>query len=84
MKTAISLPDKIFREAERVAKEHSYSRSELFTLALKEFLERIKARELLDAINEAYSDIEPLKETDLRQKGKRYYSHRILRKPVGN
>ncbi|MBI3814163.1 MAG: CopG family transcriptional regulator [Nitrospinae bacterium] len=79
MKTAISIPDEIFEKAEKAAREYNYSRSELFTIAVKEFLERIKSRRLLDEINEAYSDIETPDETSLRQKGKKYYAHKILK-----
>ncbi|MBI5100034.1 MAG: CopG family transcriptional regulator [Nitrospirae bacterium] len=79
MKTAISIPDEIFKEIDKTAKEYNYSRSEIFTLAVKEFLEKIKSRKLLDAINEAYSEPESTKETSLRQKSKKYYSRKILK-----
>jgi metal-responsive CopG/Arc/MetJ family transcriptional regulator len=79
MKTAISIPDEIFEKAEKAAKDYNYSRSELFTIAVKEFLERIKSRRLLDEINEAYSDIEAPDETILRQKGKKYYARKVLK-----
>lgn len=79
MKTAISIPDDIFKEIDKTAKEYNYSRSEIFTLAVKEFLEKIKSRKLLDAINEAYSEPESAEETSLRQKSKKYYSRKILK-----
>lgn len=79
MKTAISIPDEIFEKADKVAKEYHYSRSELFTLAIKEFLEKIKSRQLLEALNEAYSDIELPAETSLRRKGKKYYARKIVK-----
>lgn len=37
MKTAISIPNLIFEEAEEAAKELRMSRSELYTKALREF-----------------------------------------------
>ncbi|MEK6599220.1 MAG: ribbon-helix-helix domain-containing protein [Deltaproteobacteria bacterium] len=79
MKTAISIPDEIFRKADEAAKEYNYSRSELFTLAVKEFLEKIKSKRLLEAINEAYSEPEAIEETSLREKGKKYYSRKVLK-----
>ncbi|MEK7828247.1 MAG: ribbon-helix-helix domain-containing protein [Deltaproteobacteria bacterium] len=79
MKTAISIPDEIFRKADEAAKEYNYSRSELFTLAVKEFLEKIKSKRLLEAINEAYSEPEAPEETSLREKGKKYYSRKVLK-----
>lgn len=38
MKTAISLPDSIFKEAESLTKKLGVSRSELYTKALKAYL----------------------------------------------
>ena len=38
MKTAISIPDEVFRRAERAAKRLGISRSELYTKAITEFL----------------------------------------------
>jgi metal-responsive CopG/Arc/MetJ family transcriptional regulator len=38
MKTAISIPDDVFAQAERVAKRLGLSRSELFTKAVQAFL----------------------------------------------
>ncbi len=79
MKTAISIPDEIFKKVDEVAKEYNYSRSELFTLAAKEFLEKIKYKRLLEAINDAYSEPETSEETSLRDKGKKYYSRKVLK-----
>jgi len=73
MKTAISIPDEIFREIERFSKEHRYSRSQVFVMAVKEFLEKLKSKELFNALNEVYSEPESLEETTLRGKSKAYY-----------
>ena len=48
---AISIPDEIFREIEKFSKEHRYSRSEVFVMAVKEFLEKLKPKELFNALN---------------------------------
>lgn len=74
MKTAISIPDEIFEELDRIAREQHYSRSELFTIAVKEYLERLKSRKLLDALNEAYQGPESSEDTALRQRSKKYYA----------
>ncbi len=53
MKTAISIPDAIFEEAERVAKHRGMSRSELYAKAVAEYVnsERfLGVRERLDAV----------------------------------
>ena len=56
IKTAISIEKAIFDQAEKVAQAMNVSRSKLFVLALQEFLERQKNKELLEQINAAYSD----------------------------
>jgi len=40
MKTAVSIPDELFRSAERLARRTKRSRSRLFSDALKEYLIR--------------------------------------------
>ena len=79
MKTAISIPDEIFREIERFSKEHHYSRSQVFVMAVKEFLEKLKSKELFNALSEVYSEPESLEKTTLREKSKGYYSKKILK-----
>jgi len=79
MKTAISIPNEIFKEAEKAARKFNCSRSEFFTIAIKEFLEKINSRKLLNAINEAFPEEETSEEISLRQKSKRYYSHKVLK-----
>lgn len=49
MKTAISLPDEVFREAERLARRLKKSRSELYREAVAEYI----ARHDPDAVTEA-------------------------------
>jgi hypothetical protein len=59
MKTAISIPDAIFEEAERLAKRRGWSRSELYANAVAEYVkgERfLGVRERLDAVYSANPD----------------------------
>ena len=80
MKTAVSIPDDIFREVEKVAKEHNYSRSEVFAIALREFLEKLKSQNLLDTLNKVYSEAEEFsEEKTLREKSKKYYAKKVLK-----
>lgn len=51
MKTAISLPDALFRAAERHAKRSQKSRSQLYADALAEYLSRHAPDEVTDAMN---------------------------------
>jgi metal-responsive CopG/Arc/MetJ family transcriptional regulator len=55
LKTAISLPDPIFEEAEVLAQKLGISRSELYTEALKVYLRRYNREQILSRLNEVYS-----------------------------
>jgi len=59
MKTAISIPDPVFAEAEDLAKQRGMSRSELYTKAVAEYVkaERLSGvRERLDEVYQAHSE----------------------------
>ena len=81
MKTAISIPDTLFDELQETAKKLHRSRSELFTLAVKEYLERIKSQSLLASLDEVYSEPEGSQDITLRQRSKRYYSRKLIKEP---
>ena len=51
MKTAVSIPDAIFEEAERLAVELQTSRSELYSRALREYVARHTPDRLTEAMN---------------------------------
>ena len=51
MKTAISLPDPLFEEAETAAKDLGLSRSKLIQTALEEFLKRRRDEAITESIN---------------------------------
>jgi metal-responsive CopG/Arc/MetJ family transcriptional regulator len=55
-KTAISIEQPLFEEIEALAKELEVSRSGLFTLAAREFIQQHKNQKLLKTINAAYSN----------------------------
>jgi predicted transcriptional regulator len=52
MKTAISLPDAIFRDAERLAKRLKKSRSKLYMEAVVEYVARHEPEAITEAMNE--------------------------------
>ena len=79
MKTAISIPDKVFKEVDDAAKKNNSSRSELITIAVREYLEKIKNRQLLEDLNKAYSEEETEKDLSVEPAKKRYYARRTLR-----
>lgn len=52
MKTAVSLPDAVFRAAEQLARSARKSRSQLYADALTEYLARHAPDEVTEAMNE--------------------------------
>ena len=64
MKTAISIPEEIFEEAERAAKKLGVSRSELYAKAVLDFVERYRRESLTEKLNEVYSANESISELD--------------------
>ena len=52
MKTAISLPDAIFRDADRLAKRLKKSRSNLYTEAVAEYVARHEPEAVTEALNQ--------------------------------
>lgn len=55
MKTAVSLPDDLFRMAEAAARRLRVSRSKLYATAVAEFLERRQGAAVTAKLNEVYS-----------------------------
>jgi len=55
MKTAISLPDSVFEEAEALAQQLGLSRSELYTKALETYLKKYNRNQILYQLNQVYS-----------------------------
>jgi metal-responsive CopG/Arc/MetJ family transcriptional regulator len=80
MKTAISVPDHIFEEVDKLARESKTSRSQIFCIAVEEYLTKIKARKVLEALNSVYADEETAEEKLLRAKTKEYYERKVLGK----
>ena len=56
MKTAISIPDKVFRSADSLAKRLGISRSELYTTAITEFLSKHQSRNLTARLDAVYGE----------------------------
>ncbi len=77
VKTAISVDKTIFDEAEYIAKEMHVSRSKLYVIAMKEFIDHRKNKQLFDDINAAYS-VEPSVEEQTIRKVSRQQHKRIV------
>ncbi|HEV8582784.1 MAG TPA: hypothetical protein VGX68_27280 [Thermoanaerobaculia bacterium] len=57
MKTAVSIPDEVFEEAERLAAEFQTSRSELYSRALQEYIARHAPDRLTEAMNRVIEEV---------------------------
>jgi metal-responsive CopG/Arc/MetJ family transcriptional regulator len=55
VKTAVSLPDELFRVAEATARRLRISRSELYAKAIAEFLKAQQENSITERLNDVYS-----------------------------
>lgn len=64
MKTAISIPNNVYRQAESFAKRNRLSRSALYTEAVKSFMDQRKPEDVTGRLNELYgqepSELDPV------------------------
>ena len=56
MKTAVSLPDDLFLSANDLAKRQGMSRSELYAVALAEYLAKHRDEDVTSRLNEVLAD----------------------------
>ena len=57
MKTAVSIPDEVFEDAERLARRTKKSRSQLFAEAVREYVARHSPDEVTDAMNRVIDEV---------------------------
>jgi antitoxin MazE6 len=55
MKTAVSIPDRLFREAERLTKRLRIPRSQLYARALEDYIRQQRSKGIKEALDEVYS-----------------------------
>jgi len=77
MKTAISIPDDLFTTVKEMSKKLNISRSQFFVEAAKDYITRQKNKEIFDALNKVYSEIDTKQEVELRKQSKKYYSKQL-------
>ncbi|MBS1258900.1 MAG: hypothetical protein MAG551_01964 [Candidatus Scalindua arabica] len=77
MKTAISMPDDLFKDIDKISKKLNRSRSHILASAAREYIEKLKNKNIYEAINKAYSEKETEKETALREKHKKHYARML-------
>jgi hypothetical protein len=56
MKTAVSIPEPLFRSAERLAKRLGIPRSRLYARALERFVAEAQERDVTALLNEVYAE----------------------------
>ncbi|MFL6261913.1 MAG: hypothetical protein ACJ76Y_19620 [Thermoanaerobaculia bacterium] len=78
VKTAISLPEPLFKRAETVAHELQISRSQLIAKALDELIRRYERQALIEAINRAYEEDPPTTEEKELLRGIREKQRKLL------
>jgi predicted transcriptional regulator len=71
MKTAISVPDEIFEEAERLARRLKSSRSELYSRALAEFVARHGTDQVTEAMDQVLAAVAEPADSFATQAGRR-------------
>ena len=59
MKTAISIPDDLFRRADDLARQSGKSRSQLYREALAEYVDRHDPQAVTSAINQVVDELGP-------------------------
>lgn len=77
IKTAISLQESLVERMDKLARELKVSRSQLFSRAADEFLQRHESHALLDAINKA-CDERPDPEEEVRRRAMRLKQRRLV------
>jgi metal-responsive CopG/Arc/MetJ family transcriptional regulator len=73
IKTAISIDESLFDKINRLSEEIKLSRSQIFSQAVRYFIERKNNLELVRKINQAYSDVLDEDEMECLDKSKRKY-----------
>jgi metal-responsive CopG/Arc/MetJ family transcriptional regulator len=56
MKTAISIPEKLFESGEEFAQRRGMSRSELYATALRHYLEEHRGEMITERLDEVYGE----------------------------
>jgi metal-responsive CopG/Arc/MetJ family transcriptional regulator len=59
MKIAVSIPDGVFRGAERLARREGRSRSEVYSAAVREYVARHSPDEVVEALDRVVAEVGP-------------------------
>jgi len=72
MKTAISIPDEVFEQADELARRTGKSRSEIYSRAVREYVARYSTDALTQALDDVW-DAEPAKAAFGREAARRTF-----------
>lgn len=73
MKTAISIEKNLFDQADNLARTMKVSRSKLFAIALQDYIQHQKNKDMLAQINAAYAEEPDTTEQTLRRKSRQQH-----------
>ena len=76
MKTAISIPDDLFKDVEKLARRTKRSRSQLVSDAAKEYLARHTNDDMTEAMNRVFAEV-GVGEDEFAAKAARDILHRV-------
>jgi hypothetical protein len=80
MKIAISIPDDLSAEVDRIAKSSHIPRSRVFVVAIREQLKELENKCLLESLNEAYSIPDTPGEVDARRAFQAHFFEKVVKK----
>lgn len=76
MKVAISIPDDVFREVEKLVREEGGSRSQVFVTAVRAYVRRLESRRLTAKLDEVYAVPDTPEEKERRRAMAEYQRRR--------
>lgn len=71
MKTAVSLPDDVFAQAERLAKRLKITRSQLYSRALSEYVARHAPNAVTETLNRVCEELDSESDPFVREASRR-------------
>jgi predicted transcriptional regulator len=71
MKTAVSIPDDVFEDAERLARRTKRSRSDIYSHALAEYVARHAPDQVTEAMNHTLAEVDDEMDTFAPVAGRR-------------
>lgn len=80
VKTAISLQRSLFEKVSDLAEKLKISRSQLFVLAMEDFIKHFKARTTIETLNEVYKDEPDPKENAIPDGIRRHHKRLVEEK----